>query len=743
MKHIEDKGGRLRRVKDSFSFLFREEADIQFKLLNLILIAAIVGGGCSCLISVAMGTSGNIVTGIMVVLLLVSLWLVNVKNKPQFGGILIACLANMVLFPVMYFYEGGMHSGMPVWMLLGLTFCFLIIHGKACYIVFALSALIVAGCIIMELYHPEYVYHLDEQTIGIDVIQSIIIAACVFGAIFKFQSSTFGKQRDHLIKQDEQVRLTMEELKKANQAKSDFLANMSHEIRTPINAVLGMNEMVIRESSDEEISKYAQNIESAGQNLLSLINDILDFSKIESGKMEILPVEYEVSSLLNDSYNMISMRAEEKNLKVKVENDSTIPSHLMGDEVRIRQCISNLLTNAVKYTKRGSITLSLNWERIDKDSMVLKISVADTGIGITPENQEKLFSTFQRVDEKRNRSIEGTGLGLAITRQFVNLMGGEISLESEYGKGSTFRMDIPQKIILDIPMGDFSEKYARWKEKSGKYHESFQAPNASVLVVDDVEMNLEVIKGLLKNTKIQIDTASSGEQCLEMIQKKKYHIIFMDHMMPEMDGVEALHEIQRMKNHPNTGTPVIVLTANAIMGAEEQYLEQGFKAYLAKPVRSNELERLTYDLLPDDLVIRTMDIKENMPQQEQSFLQKLSFLDTKSGMLYCSEDEELYRKMLQSYLDPKRYAAVIEMYEKEDWYNYQIQVHAVKSSSLSVGAKHLSLQAKRLETAARDKDIEYIKGHNESFLRNYQEIFSKIDAVLREEKNVTETEVRD
>ena len=233
------------------------------------------------------------------------------------------------------------------------------------------------------------------------------------------------------------------------------------------------------------------------------------------------------------------------------------------------------------------------------------------------ENQEKLFSTFQRVDEKRNRSIEGTGLGLAITRQFVNLMGGDISLESEYGKGSTFRMDIPQKIILYIPMGDFSEKYARWKEKSGKYHESFQAPNASVLVVDDVEMNLEVIKGLLKNTKIQIDTASSGEQCLEMIQKKKYHIIFMDHMMPEMDGVEALHEIQRMKNHPNTGTPVIVLTANAIMGAEEQYLEQGFKAYLAKPVRSNELERLTYDLLPDDLVIRTMDIKENMPQQEQ------------------------------------------------------------------------------------------------------------------------------
>ena len=203
MKHIKDKGGRLNRI--------------QVKLLNLILIAAIVGGVCSCLISVAMGTSGNIITGIMVVVLLVSLWLVNVKKKPQLGGILIACLANMVLFPIMYFYEGGMHSGMPVWMLLGLTFCFLIIHGKACYIVFILNSLIVAGCISIELYYPEYVYHLDEQMIGIDIIQSIIIAACVFGAIFKFQSATFGKQRDHLMKQDEQVRLTMEELKKANQ----------------------------------------------------------------------------------------------------------------------------------------------------------------------------------------------------------------------------------------------------------------------------------------------------------------------------------------------------------------------------------------------------------------------------------------------------------------------------------------------------------------------------------------------
>lgn len=731
MKDMEEKEKKSAKIKASFSFLFREEVDIQYQLLNLILIAAVIGGVCSCLISIVLGTGGNLITGMMLVVLMLALWIVNIRKRPQLGGVLIACLANMVFFPVMYFYGGGMYGGMPIWTLLGLVVAFLILRGRACYIVYAMNVAAAVGCIIVEHLHPEYVHHMDKDIICIDIIQSMLVVSCVFGAIFKYQSYVYEKQKDHLMKQDEQFRLTMDELEKANQAKSDFLANMSHEIRTPINAVLGMNEMIVRESANEEITKYARNIESAGQNLLSLINDILDFSKIESGKMEILPVEYEVSSLLNDSYNMISLRAKEKNLKVIVENDSTIPSHLLGDEVRIRQCISNLLTNAVKYTAVGTITLSLNWRPLEEENMILEIAVKDTGIGITPENQEKLFSSFQRIDEKKNRNIEGTGLGLAITKQFVELMGGTITLESEFGKGSSFRMEIPQKIILDIPMGDFSQKYARWSEKAGGYHESFQAPKASILVVDDVEMNLEVIKGLLKNTKIQIDTATSGAQCLEMIQAKRYHIIFMDHMMPEMDGVETLHELQKQQEHPNVDTPVIVLTANAILGAEEEYLKQGFKAYLAKPVRSNELEQLTFEFLPKDLVVRTMEAEQDGAVIEESFLEKLSFLDTDSGLIYCADDEELYKKMLHSYLDPKRYSAVIEMYEKGDWYNYRIQVHAVKSNSRSIGARPLSMQAKKLETAAMEGDIEYIKSHNESFLRNYQEVYSKIDAVLR------------
>lgn len=730
MKKAENGFGGFGRIREMFSGLFREEADIQIVLLNLILAAAVIGGIVSWIFSIVAGTDGNAITALLIVVLGCSLWIINVWKKPQFGAVLVDCFANLVFFPIMYFYQGGIHSGMLIWMLLGMVFAFLIIKGRICYIIYVLNAVVVAGCITIEYYHPELVHHLDEQMMSIDIFQSVLLVSCVFGVIFRYQSHIYRRQQRYLMEQDDKLRLTLEKLQQANQAKSTFLANMSHEIRTPINAVLGMNEMIVRESSEEVITKYALNIESAGRNLLSLVNDILDFSKIESGKMEILPVEYDVASLLNDSYNIIIMRAKEKNLEVRIENDSSIPSELFGDEVRIRQIISNLMTNAVKYTKVGSVTLSLDWERLQGSMILLKIAVTDTGMGITPENKERLFFSFQRVDEERNRNIEGTGLGLAITKQLVDLMGGSISVESEYGKGSVFRLEIPQRIISEVPMGDFSKRYER-TEKSDRFSKSFLAPRASVLVVDDVEMNLEVMKGLLKHTKLKIDTALSGEQCLEMIKEKKYHIIFMDHMMPGMDGVETLQAIRNMPEQPNIDTPVIALTANAILGAEQEYLAQGFQAYLSKPVRSDELEKITADYLPKDLVMWAKDLQKE--KRTPSFLEKLSFLDTETGLSFCAGKEELYKKVLQSYLDPKRYAAVIEMYEKGDWHNYKIQVHSVKSSSLAIGAKHLSLQAKRLEVAARDGDIEYIRHHNESFLRNYQEIYAKLNEVMQDE----------
>ncbi len=395
-----------------------------------------------------------------------------------------------------------------------------------------------------------------------------------------------------------------------SQAKTRFLASMSHEIRTPINAVLGMDEMILRECQDKQILEYANDIDSAGHQLLSLVNDILDFSKIESGKMELHPVEYELFSVMNDCYNMIFMRAKRKELEFLVENDPNIPAFLYGDEVRIRQIIMNLLTNAVKYTKDGTVKLILGYERIDVDNIRLVISVKDTGIGISEENQKYLFDSFRRIEEKANRNIEGTGLGLSITKKFTEMMGGTIGAESVPYEGSTFTVVIPQKVADTGTIGHFDERLNRRKEGIGKDEgkgakdkkDSFKAPRARILVVDDVKMNLNVVRLLLKGTEAQIDLAASGEECLKYTLLKRYDVILMDHMMPIMDGIEALHKIREQADGLNTGTPVVALTANALVGAQEMYLEEGFVSYLSKPVKSTDLEECLLKFLPEEKI---------------------------------------------------------------------------------------------------------------------------------------------
>lgn len=543
------------------------------------------------------------------------------------------------------------------------------------------------------------------------------------------------RQNKQLVIAREEAENAKIEAMEANAAKSNFLANMSHEIRTPINAVLGMDTMILQESGEQKIKEYAADIQTAGQNLLSLINDILDFSKIESGKMEIIPGDYEVASLLNDSYNIVGVRAREKNLSLTIENDSTIPRRLFGDEVRIRQIMVNLLTNAIKYTQEGGITLSMNWERIEEKELLLKISVKDTGIGITPEDQKKLFQTFQRVDEKKNRNIEGTGLGLKITKQLVEMMNGTIEVESEYGKGSVFRVEIPQKILSEEQLGDFSKQYVKDISQM-EFHEKFRAPEGRILVVDDVPMNLKVMKGLLKKTGLQVETAESGKQCIQMAGRKPYHIIFLDHMMPEMDGIETLHYMQQAQDNPNKDTPIIMLTANAILGAKEEYLQMGFCDYLSKPIREQELEDMIMKYLPQELILKG-DVKEEVEEgigekseekeaREASVLKKFDFLDTEMGLSYCCDSEEFYLEMLETYRNNGRYDALKELYGKQDWENYQIQVHALKSTSRSIGAVGVSEQAKQLEQAAKEKDISYIKEHHEEMMKEYEKLLEKL-----------------
>lgn len=385
----------------------------------------------------------------------------------------------------------------------------------------------------------------------------------------------------------------------ANVAKSRFLANMSHEIRTPINTIIGMNEMILRESSDMQIKSYAMDVSTAAGSLLGIINDILDLSKIESGKMEIVPAEYELSSLLNDLINMISVRAKQKNLEFDARINDRLPGVLYGDDIRLKQIVLNLLTNAVKYTPEGRVTLEVDGTS-QGEELLLQVKVRDTGIGIRQEDLKKLFVAFERIEEERNRSIEGTGLGMNITTQLLHMMGSTLEVQSEYGKGSEFSFVVRQRIVKHEPVGNL-EKRIRQSAEEYKYTSMFTAPDAHILVVDDNRLNRKVFTSLLKKTGITIDEAQSGMECLAKAAKTHYDLIFLDHMMPEMDGIETLHVLKKNPNI-NHDTPVIILTANAISGAKENYLSEGFVDYLSKPVAPDKLEQMLLDRLPEELI---------------------------------------------------------------------------------------------------------------------------------------------
>lgn len=416
-----------------------------------------------------------------------------------------------------------------------------------------------------------------------------------FGTIFALADDTETYRYLDEIKEQKRI------AERANKAKSAFLANMSHEIRTPINAILGMDEMIMRESREKQVVEYAENIESAGRTLLSIINDILDISKIEEGRMEIIPVDYDLTSVINDLVNMIQVRADDKGLALRLDVNGDIPKLLHGDEIRIKQIISNILTNAVKYTEKGSVTLKMDYEKLDEAKIALKVKVSDTGIGIKEEDLPKLFEQFERIEESRNRNIEGTGLGLNITKQLLTMMGSKLEVESEYGKGSVFSFTLEQEVVKWEPVGKYEETYRRALEGHKKYQKSFTAKDARVLVIDDTPMNLSVFKGLLKQTLIKIDTAESGDEGIALALKNEYDIIFIDHMMPHKDGIETLKELKAAES-PSSGAVMVCLTANAVSGAREKYLEVGFDDYLTKPIDAKKLEQMLIEYLPDEKV---------------------------------------------------------------------------------------------------------------------------------------------
>ena len=511
----------------------------------------------------------------------------------------------------------------------------------------------------------------------------------------------------------------------ATRAKSSFLANMSHEIRTPINAVLGMNEMVLRECEDQNIIAYSESIRSAGNTLLGLVNNILDFSKIEAGKMEITPVEYDLSSVINDLVNMIQNRADDKGLLLELDMDPKTPKVLRGDEIRIKQIITNILTNAVKYTEKGSITFRIGFEKVDNDDsrVDLKFSVEDTGIGIKEEDIARLFEKFDRIEEKRNRNIEGTGLGMNITQKLLELMDSSLQVESVYGEGSKFSFVLRQDVIRWEELGDYENAYKNYAGAKHNYREKFTAPNAQVLVIDDNPMNLMVFKSLLKRTRMNIDTANDGDEGLTLAYDKKYDIIFFDHMMPGKDGIETLHELRLMEKGPNISTPSICLTANAISGAREQYIEAGFDDYLTKPIDSDKLEDLLLSYLPKELIETAEDDEESFEEEDTGLNEELTELDrfekidVKTG-LANSGSVDAYMPLLKIFYESmdEKAAEIERLYNDNDIKNYTIKVHALKSSARLIGAAEFGEMAQELENAGKAGDVDYINANHYALL---------------------------
>lgn len=564
-----------------------------------------------------------------------------------------------------------------------------------------------------------------------DLFNGVILA---LGLIFLLGFSTISTIHEIMDMEREKQQALL-----ASESKGRFLAKMSHEHRTPIHAVLGMDAMILRESGEPAIREYALDIKNAGQTLLSLINDILDISKIESGKLEILPVRYDLSSLINDVVNMMKMRAKDKGLELKLFVDPQIPSGLFGDDVRIRQILVNLLSNAVKYTEAGSVVLSVE-AVLHEDTAALTFRVEDTGIGIRESDLEKLCQEFERIEEQRNRKIEGTGLGMNITTQLLELMGSSLQVESVYGQGSVFSFTLEQKIMSGEPVGDLAR---RIKEQAAAYSDRvlFTAPEARLLVVDDNAVNRRVFVKLLKATRIRVDEASGGEECLELARKNAYDLIFLDHMMPDLDGITVLHKMREWEEYPSQSAPVIALTANAVTGAREMYLNEGFDGFLSKPVNPEKMEKMIMQFLPEEKVV--LGGAESVSHEEETVWPELDGIDWNYAQLYCRdaailrETVDLFYQTLESEAAQLEHVLALlertEEMDREALEHFRIQVHSMKNSAAMIGAVPLSGVAKMLEYAARDGKTDVIGKLTPVFLQEWRHMKVVLKPILEQE----------
>lgn len=573
-----------------------------------------------------------------------------------------------------------------------------------------------------------------SQTGSFDVSETILdLLIILIGSLMLLVVIAWNKQLQVRLKQK------AEEAETAANSKSAFLANISHEIRTPLNAILGMNELVLRESRQPHIKEYAMYIKNSGKSLLTIISDILDLSKIESGKVYLVNENYSLSSLVEDVERSIQKRIMEKGLELKIYVEPELHENLKGDEVRIKQIIMNLLTNAVKYTEKGEVRLYITGTVVD-NKQDLTIEVSDTGIGMRSEDMDKLFTNFERLDLKRNRSVEGTGLGLPITKNLLVAMGGDITVSSVYGEGSTFTATVGQEIVNEEQIGDYRKKYKEKLHHEVRYHESFHAEDARILVVDDNEVNLKIVVGLAKNTKLQVDTALSAAEGLKLIRQHSYQLLLIDHMMPEMDGIEMLQHVKTMDGGIYKDIPAVAITANALSGAKQTYLDAGFCGYLSKPIDPERFEQIIKDNLPQEYVTECGDGNGDTategqetdgtsdPKQEEEW--SIPGIDIAKALSYIGGSRELYISLLQTYLDgsEERIRKLEECKNKEDIFNYDITIHGLKGISASIGADSMAIAAAGLEEACKDPQtaMTYIQMNHDQAVSRYRELLEQI-----------------
>lgn len=575
----------------------------------------------------------NMVEIIALVIIVLAIPIVTIvsirRNHVSIAVRLIVLGQVFVALPLVFFSGGGIYGGGILWMIFTFLYTGLVLSGfwkPLMLVVLTLESVILYA---IGYFFPERVVEHTREAFFADSLISMVLVGIICCFMVWFEEWLY----------DEENKRAKEETKKVeelNRSQNRFFSNMSHEIRTPINSILGLNEIILRqEDASDEIINDAKNIQGAGKMLLSLINDILDMSKIEAGKMDIVPVNYNLGDVISEIVNMIWLRAQQKDLTLNLEVDPTIPAELFGDEVRLKQILVNLLNNAVKYTQEGSVTLRIEKEENTKgDEVVLLISVIDTGMGIKQDVIPYLFDAFARMDEERNAKIEGTGLGLSIVKQLVELMDGKITVNSTYTEGSTFIVSLKQKVTRREPVGEISiENYGK-RELKGKYIPGFIAPEARILIVDDNEMNLEVEKKLLDGTEIVVDTALSGIEALSMTNAEAYDVIFMDHLMPGMDGVECLQLIRKQLGGRNNHTPVIALTANADSESRELYDRSGFDGYLVKPISGDQLEGMILNHIQESKIVRMKrpDLEGTIMNSSRSYARKVPVIVATSSM---------------------------------------------------------------------------------------------------------------